>query len=51
MSSQKVMKDIVSHQVPPACRLSTDDRLRLIANVIIDRIQADIQIPAKSEDK
>jgi hypothetical protein len=45
------MKNKVSYQAPPACELSTDDRLRLIANVIIDCIQANIQIPAKSEDK
>lgn len=42
-------KNKINYRVPPACELSTDDRLRLIANIIIDRIEAKLKSAAKAE--
>lgn len=51
MSSHKIIRNKISNQAPPVCELSTDDRLRLIANVTIDCIQAEVNDTTKAEDE
>lgn len=50
MSKSVGVKKKLNYRVPPACELSTDDRLRLIANIIIDRIEANFMHRAESKD-
>ncbi len=43
------LRAAASYQTPPVCEMSLEDRMRLIANIIVDSIQAELE-KIKSED-
>jgi hypothetical protein len=49
MSRRKGSTNKADYKQSPACRLSTEDRMRVLANIIVDRILADTEVEIKKK--